>query len=531
MIDAYFCGEGLWCLSIEKFETFLLGMWLSTRVCNCKGCKLDSIISETSFLPKRLATSSHTHTACDLKAILRIQILLSSSWPCVSSWQGDLSTPNRPMRPRRSRCSRLGRLRLDQSSSRHAKWLRMGGGATAISTLTCPRTCGPEVCVKTGGNNRCRNFSWSQAFQRERWHWFKGGNSEWRWSGALKMPIAASRSHIPRGLKAPVPHVQFVKSIGLPLLWFHVAMWFAGIVIVASSFANAPCVVGPSLQPPMASLWIEASTVASDDIGWAEEILIGSYLCLRAKIETILQFRRVFEMSSCSWLAWFRRELLQDACIARCLTFSTDGISQWYTNCNFCFNVTSPNSKNHVEFWMSASWSDPFRVVSVHFQMWKRTLSTFPLLPPSVCNATRVHCGACADITSHTIARWKRRVFALCSFGRLIPFSSKPKSGFVAFWCRNDDSDKDDVWKEMLQLKTGLSKNPKPHVSCSWRKGVMCSLNKAGHPYWKELVFLDRLMWNHLDSDKTQEFADDNPRKHIIFCITAHIRTSWFSWV
>ena len=40
-------------------------------------------------------------------------------------------------------------------------------------------------------------------------------------------------------------------------------------------------------------------------------------------------------MSSCSWLAWFRRELVQDACRARCLTFSTDGVLQESIGSNF----------------------------------------------------------------------------------------------------------------------------------------------------------------------------------------------------
>ncbi len=37
---------------------------------------------------------------------------------------------------------------------------------------------------------------------------------------------------------------------------------------------------------------------------------IGSCLCLRAKTEKILQFWRVFEMSSCSWLAWLHSKVL-----------------------------------------------------------------------------------------------------------------------------------------------------------------------------------------------------------------------------
>ena len=116
-------------------------------------------------------------------------------------------------------------------------------------------------------------------------------------------------------------------------------------------------------------------------------------LPFRAKIEKILQFWRVFEMSSCSWLAWFRRELLQDACIARCLTFSADGVSQ--NSIGSDFDSISPHLIPRIMLGnLGYVLHDPFCVVSVHFQMWKSTLSTFPLLPPRVSNATWVHCGA-----------------------------------------------------------------------------------------------------------------------------------------
>ena len=40
-------------------------------------------------------------------------------------------------------------------------------------------------------------------------------------------------------------------------------------------------------------------------------------------------------------------------------------------------------------------------------------------------------------------------------------------------------------------------------------------------------VFLDRIMWNHLDSNKTQQFADDNPKqKNTNLCFAVHIGTS-----
>ena len=92
-------------------------------------------------------------------------------------------------------------------------------------------------------------------------------------------------------------------------------------------------------------------------------------------------------MSSCSWLAWFRRELMQDdqdACRARCLTFSTDGVLPKFIRSNF--GSMSPHLIPRIMLGV------------ILFQMWKRTLSTFPSMPPSLCNATWVHCGACADI-------------------------------------------------------------------------------------------------------------------------------------
>ena len=79
------------------------------------------------------------------------------------------------------------------------------------------------------------------------------------------MPQAASQS-LPSRVEAPVPLVPFVKSIGLLWPWFHVATWFAEIVIVPGRFANALSVEGPSLRPPKASLWIEGSILASHDI-------------------------------------------------------------------------------------------------------------------------------------------------------------------------------------------------------------------------------------------------------------------------
>ena len=110
-----------------------LKLSLYWRIIECLRVQLWGLQRRISDIPRLNTFCSEafghqqSHTTCHLKAILQIQILLSSSWPSVSTWQRDLSTPNRPMTPRRSRCSRLGGLRLVNSSSKHAKRLRMSG--------------------------------------------------------------------------------------------------------------------------------------------------------------------------------------------------------------------------------------------------------------------------------------------------------------------------------------------------------------------------------------------------------------------
>ena len=241
-------------------------------------------------------------------------------------------------------------------------------------------------------------------------------------------------------------------------------MWFAEIVIVASSFANAPCVVVPSLQLPMASLWIEGtSMLACDDIGCDEWILRGSYLCLFGQ-----RLRNSYSFGGfLGWVVvvgWL-------GCIARCLTFCTDGVLQKSIS-SFCFNVTSTHSKNHVEFGISASWA------------FLCGISSSPNLEEDLVNllfsSTKclqchlVHCGPGTDITS-CYSRTIKTPEKFSHFGnssRLIPCNSKPKSGFIAFWCINDNSEDDDVWKEVLQLKTGsLKSSLKPQMLCSWSWG------------------------------------------------------------
>ena len=148
--------------------------------------------------------------------------------------------------------------------------------------------------------------------------------------------------------------------------------------------------------------------------------------------------------------------------------------------------------------------------------MWKDLVN----IPFTAANCLQCHLGVLRSLCGYSIT-YNRTIKApkFGNFSRLIPYNSKPKSGFVALGCRNNDGDDDDVLKKMLLVKTGSLKNPKTSMSFSWRKGAICSLNTSG-------VFLDSSMWNHSDPNKPNKLQMIILNNNL--CFTVHIRTSWF---
>ncbi len=176
------------------------------------------------------------------------------------------------------------------------------------------------------------------------------------------------------------------------------------------------------------------------------------------KIEKFLQFWRVFEMSSCSWLAWFRREPMQDACIARCLTFST----RWnFAKNRFVHFVSmSPHLIPRImwNFGIRASWSFLCSVSS-----FPNVVEHLVNIPLTAATCLQCHLGALRSLCGHNITytiskQTTARVFDFGNFSRLIPRNSKPKSGFVAFWCRSNDSDVTMCEKRCLYWRLGCWK-------------------------------------------------------------------------
>ena len=272
------------------------------------------------------------------------------------------------------------------------------------------------------------------------------------------MPQAASQSHsIPNvdhiqssRVEAPVP---FVKSMGSLWFWCHVAMWFAEIAIVLGSFANALSVERPSLRPLTASLWIERSIVASD-----ESILIGSYLCLTAKILRFCSFG-----GFCRWavaVGWLGPE--ENFC-----KMHVEQGAWHFPQMECCkhqivdFVSMSPHLIPRI---MLGNWNSCFMILFVWYEFifkCERTLSTFPLLLPTVCNATWVYCGACVDIASHTIAPSKRQSLAISAdWSHTI---RNPKVVLLLLDAETTMVTMTMCWKrkKMLLVKTGSLKNPK----------------------------------------------------------------------
>ena len=97
---------------------------------------------------------------------------------------------------------------------------------------------------------------------------------------------------------------------------------------------------------------------------------------------------------------------------------------------------------------ISSSWSFLRSVSS--FPNVEEDLVNIPLLPPSVCNATWVHCGACADITSHTIANRKAGVFALWQFRRIDPMHFETQTGFLLHF---DAKERTMMWRRACEKR------------------------------------------------------------------------------
>ena len=153
-----------------------------------------------------------------------------------------------------------------RSSRRHAGW------QPEMVRTAAGWTCAWVTQSRTGmEERRLLGISWTRCW----WSWDFIIMDSWisnhppsiflcgphgRW---LMLPAPRNQLKSVKSVPVAPPSIApFAMNIVQPSFSCPVAMWCAEIANVASNFANALCVVDPSLQPAMLSSWIESPELA-----------------------------------------------------------------------------------------------------------------------------------------------------------------------------------------------------------------------------------------------------------------------------